>query len=98
MNTISSESKPSSRPSRSGAHAAGDATPAEPVREISMESSPGPIRILLADSEAIFRVGMAKILALEKDLEVVAQTDSITQTLNAVAAAPLDVIFFESGV
>jgi DNA-binding NarL/FixJ family response regulator len=63
-----------------------------------MESSPGPIRILLADSEAIFRVGMAKILALEKDLEVVAQTDSITQTLNAVAAAPLDVIFFESGL
>jgi DNA-binding NarL/FixJ family response regulator len=59
---------------------------------------PAPIRIILADSEAIFRVGMAKILAVESDLEVVAQTESLPQTLNAVAATPAEVILFETGL
>ena len=36
-----------------------------------------PVRIIVADSEAIFRVGMGKIFALEKDLEVVAQTETL---------------------
>ena len=57
-----------------------------------------PIRIILADSEAIFRVGMARIFAVESDLEVVAQTETWPQTLNAVAATPADVILFETGL
>lgn len=57
-----------------------------------------PIRIILADSEAIFRVGMAKILAAESDLEVVAQTESLPQTLNAVATITADIILFETGL
>ena len=57
-----------------------------------------PIRIILADSEAIFRVGMARVFAVEKDLEVVAQTESLPQTLNAVATTPADVILFETGL
>lgn len=57
-----------------------------------------PVRIILADSEAIFRVGMAKILAAEKGLEVVAQTDSLAQTLTAVAEIQADVILFEAGL
>ncbi len=48
------------------------------------ESRRTPMHVIVADSEAIFRVGMAKIFALEKDLEVVAQTDSLQQTLNVV--------------
>jgi len=56
------------------------------------------IRIILADSEAIFRVGMAKIFTLESDLEIVAQTDSLPQTLQAVATMPADVILFETGL
>jgi DNA-binding NarL/FixJ family response regulator len=56
------------------------------------------IRIILADSEAIFRVGMAKILAAENDLEVVAQTEGLPQTLNAVAAIAADIILFETGL
>jgi len=52
----------------------------------SVNSSPTelthtPVRIIVADSEAIFRVGMGKIFALEKDLEVVAQTETLQQTL-----------------
>jgi len=64
----------------------------------SDEAKPAPIRIILADSEAIFRVGMARIFAVEKDLEVVTQTDSLPQTLNAVATTQADVILFETGL
>ena len=56
------------------------------------------IRIILADSEAIFRVGMNKIFAMQDDLEVVAQTETLAQTLNAVAESPADVILFEAGL
>jgi DNA-binding NarL/FixJ family response regulator len=62
-------------------------------------AEPGqPIRIILADSEAIFRVGMNKIFAMQEDLEVVAQTETLAQTLNAVANSPADVILFEAGL
>src|SRR5271165_5803084 len=64
----------------------------------SEEAKPAPIRIILADSEAIFRVGMARVFAVEKDLEVVAQTESLPQTLNAVATTAADVILFETGL
>ena len=56
------------------------------------------MRVIVADSEAIFRVGMAKIFALEKDLDVVAQTDSLQQTLNVISNTPADVILFEAGL
>ena len=41
---------------------------------------------------------MAKIFALEKDLEVVAQTETLPQTLAAVSSTPADVILFEAGL
>ena len=41
---------------------------------------------------------MSKILALEEDLEVVAQTETLAQTLNAVATIPADVVLFEVGL
>jgi len=57
-----------------------------------------PLRIILADSEAIFRVGMSRIFAQWQDLEVVAQTETLPQTLHAVASTPADVILFEVGL
>jgi DNA-binding NarL/FixJ family response regulator len=56
------------------------------------------VRVIIADSEAIFRVGMGKIFALEKDLEVVAQTENFQQTLNAVSTTPAEIILFEAGL
>jgi len=41
---------------------------------------------------------MARIFAVEKDLEVVAQTESLPQTLDAAANTPADVILFETGL
>lgn len=63
-----------------------------------MDVQPKSIRIIVADSEAIFRVGMGKIFALENDLEVVAQTETLQQTLNVVATTPCDIILFEAGL
>jgi len=56
------------------------------------------VRLIVADSEAIFRVGMGKIFAVEKDLEVVAQTETLQQTLTAASSTPADVVLFEAGL
>lgn len=56
------------------------------------------VRIIIADPEAIFRVGMTKILANEPDLQVVAQTETLEQTLVTVANTDSDVVLFESGL
>ena len=65
---------------------------------VSVDVKHSPVRLIVADSEAIFRVGMGKIFALEKDLEVVAQTETLPQTLAAVSTTPADVILFEAGL
>ncbi len=62
------------------------------------ESKPSAVRLIVADSEAIFRVGMGKIFALEKDLEVVAQSETLQQTFAAATNTPADVILFEAGL
>ena len=49
------------------------------------------LRIIIADSEAIFRVGMSKIFAAQPDLEVVAQTETLSQTLNGRRIAACEV-------
>ncbi len=69
-----------------------------PAHSNPAEAKRTPVRIIIADSEAIFRVGMGKIFALERDLEVVAQTETISQTLSAISSTPTDVILFEAGL
>ena len=59
-------------------------------------SKPGVIRIILADSQAIYRVGIRKIFALEDDIRVVAQAESVAQTLSAVNKFGAEVLLFES--
>src|ERR1035437_6960266 len=76
----------------------GGVLPPSSSRRYSVEPEPVPVRIILADSEAIFRVGMARIFSVESDLDVVAQTDNLPQTLSVVAETPADVILFEAGL
>src|SRR5215469_12159542 len=59
---------------------------------------PGAIRIILADSQAIYRVGIRKIFALEDDLRVVAQADSMENLMAAIARYPTDVVLMEGGL
>jgi len=65
--------------------------PGEPVK-------PGTIRIILADSQAIYRVGIRKVFALEDDLRVVAQADSLENLRAAVERYPTDVVLLEGGL
>jgi DNA-binding NarL/FixJ family response regulator len=60
--------------------------------------SPGSIRIILADSQAIFRVGIRKIFALEDDIRVVAQADSLENLKAAIERFPTDVVLVEGAL
>src|SRR3974390_1639277 len=59
---------------------------------------PGTIRIILADSQAIYRVGIRKIFALEDDIRVVAQADSLENLRAAIERHPTDVVLLEGGL
>jgi DNA-binding NarL/FixJ family response regulator len=56
------------------------------------------IRILLADSQAIYRVGMRKVFALEDDIRVVGQVERIEHLYDAIARHPADVLLMESNL
>jgi len=56
------------------------------------------IRVILADSQAIYRVGMRKVFALEDDIRVVAQVDTIENLHAAVQRFPSDIILLEASL
>ena len=56
---------------------------------------PGTIRVILADSQAIYRVGIGKVFALEDDIRVVAQADSLENLPAAIKRHPADVVLVE---
>ena len=59
----------------------------------------GPlIRVILADTQAIFRAGLRKIFALEDDIRVVGQAETLPQTQSAVTKFSADVLIFESAL
>jgi DNA-binding NarL/FixJ family response regulator len=53
------------------------------------------IRVILADSQAIYRVGMRKVFALEDDIRVVAQAENLTNLYTALQRYPTDVVVLE---
>ncbi len=54
------------------------------------------IRVILADSQAIFRAGLRKIFALEDDIRVVGQAESLDQTVAAIQKFSADIVIFEA--
>jgi len=56
------------------------------------------IRVIVADSQAIFRAGLRKIFALEDDIRVVGQSETISQTLSAAKKFTADILIFESAL
>src|SRR5246127_2625870 len=58
-------------------------------------AAPVGIRIILADSQAIYRVGMKKVFALEDDIRVVAQVETLTNLYSALQRYPTDVVLLE---
>jgi DNA-binding NarL/FixJ family response regulator len=65
---------------------------------VDSQAKPGAIRIILADSQAIYRVGIRKIFALEDDLRVVAQADSLDNLRSAIERYPTDIVLLEGGL
>ena len=56
------------------------------------------VRVIVADTQAIFRAGLRKIFALEDDIRVVGQAETLSQTQSAVAKFSADVLIFESAL
>src|ERR1700680_3813035 len=60
------------------------------------ESTVAPgIRVILADSQAIYRVGLRKVFALEDDIRVVAQAETLGNLYAALQRYPTDVVVLE---
>jgi DNA-binding NarL/FixJ family response regulator len=58
-------------------------------------ASPDAIRVIVADSGPIFRVGVRKIFAIEDDIRIVAQVETAAAALTAVGRYEADLILFE---
>ncbi|HEV8525621.1 MAG TPA: response regulator transcription factor [Terriglobales bacterium] len=56
------------------------------------------LKVLLADSQAIYRVGIRKIFALEDDIRVVAHAETLGQTLAAASKYEPDIVLFEAAI
>jgi len=54
------------------------------------------IRIILADTQAIFRAGLRKVFAVEDDIRVVGQAETLPQTLLAAKRFSADLLIFEA--
>jgi DNA-binding NarL/FixJ family response regulator len=69
---------------------------------VNGESAPATgkplIRILLADSQAIYRVGMRKVFALEDDIRVVGQVERVEHLYDAIGRHPADVLLMEGNL
>jgi two-component system, NarL family, nitrate/nitrite response regulator NarL len=56
------------------------------------------IRVIVADTQAIFRAGLRKIFALEDDIRVVGQAETLPQTQSAITKFSADVLIFEAAL
>ena len=60
--------------------------------------STGGIRVVLADTQAIYRVGIRKIFAVEDDIRVIAQAENCAGLLAALERYPADVVLLEGSL
>src|SRR6202158_716917 len=70
----------------------------EPGEGVQPEDGKGTIRVIVADTQAIFRVGLRKIFALEDDIRVVGQAESLDQTIAAIQKFSADILIFEAAL
>src|SRR5579863_9497636 len=54
------------------------------------------IRVIVADTQAIFRAGLRKIFALEDDVRVVGQAETLAQAFSAAKKFSADILLFEA--
>jgi DNA-binding NarL/FixJ family response regulator len=66
--------------------------------ELQPDDGKGTIRVIVADSQAIFRAGLRKIFALEDDIRVVGQAETVPQTIAAIQKFSADILIFEAAL
>ena len=76
----------------------GNAVGFEAGEGLLTDDGKGTIRVILADTQAIFRAGLRKIFALEDDIRVVGQAESFDQTVAAIQKFSADVVIFEAAL
>jgi DNA-binding NarL/FixJ family response regulator len=54
------------------------------------------LKLILADNQAIFRAGIAKVLAVEDDMRIVAQAQSVEQMMMAIDKFRAAVLIFSA--
>src|SRR6478609_10346822 len=57
-----------------------------------------PLRVIVADTQAIFRAGLRKIFALEDDIRVVGQAETLAQVMSAAGKFSADILILESAL
>ena len=55
-------------------------------------------KIILADSQAIFRAGTAKVLAMEDDLRIIAQCTDLDRMYHAISTFPGSIVIFAASM
>ncbi len=70
-----------------------DAAGGSPARQDGEEDA--TLRILLADTETIYREGIQKIFALEDDIRVVARVDTLAGLIQAIQRFPTNLVLLE---
>ncbi len=55
-------------------------------------------KIILADSQAIFRAGTAKVLAMDEDLRIIAQCSDLDRMYHAVTTFPGSIVLFAASM
>ncbi|HUA14852.1 MAG TPA: response regulator transcription factor [Verrucomicrobiae bacterium] len=74
---------------------------------VSVEENPGAVeadgkgqfvRVIVADTQAIFRAGLRKVFALEDDIRVVGQAETLPQAQSAAKKFSADVMIFEAAL
>ncbi len=70
----------------------------EPGDSLQPEDGKGTIRLIVADTQAIFRAGLRKIFALEDDIRVVGQAETLDQTVTAMQKFSADIVVFEAAL
>jgi DNA-binding NarL/FixJ family response regulator len=63
-----------------------------------METREQFIRVIVADSQAIFRAGLRKIFAVEDDIRVVGQAETLDQALAAAKKFTAEILIFEAAL
>jgi DNA-binding NarL/FixJ family response regulator len=56
------------------------------------------VHVILADTQAIFRAGLRKIFALEDDIRVVGQAETLAQAISATKKFSADILMFEAAL